>query len=330
MDWLGRLDIAGLWSRRVPAWLTSLLIGIICAALGTASRSALNLIWPTTLPFGFLLPMILLATFLGRGLAGLTCYVLGFGIVFLAIRPGLRSAGLPSADTDAVIFLYALVGGTMLLISEAYRRSERALRHEQVLRAEAEANRQRMLAEELNHRISNLLATVQAIASQTLSKSETTAQARNALDDRLIALGRAHDLLIATAWRPLPIDRLVRESINAFDDGSRFRIGGPPIRVTARHAISLALALHELSTNAIKYGALSVPEGRVAINWQMESGGFHLEWAESGGPEVKAPQRAGFGSRLLQHNLAAELGGQVSMEFATSGFRWSITSTGVH
>ncbi len=330
MDWLGRLDIAGLWSRRVPAWLTSLLIGILCAGLGTAGRAALNLVWPTTLPFGLLLPMILLATFLGRWLAGLTCYLLGFVIIFLAIRPGLRSAGLPAADSDAVIVLYALVGGTMLLIAEAYRRTERALRREQVLRAEVEANRHRMLAEELNHRISNLLATVQAIASQTLSKSESTSQARNTLDDRLIALGRAHDLLIGTAWQPVSMDQLVRESIFAFDDGACFKIGGPPITVAPRNAVSLALALHELATNAIKYGALSVPEGQVAINWQIEPEGFRLEWVERGGPPVKAPERLGFGSRLLQHNLAAELGGQVNMEFASSGFRWSITRPGPH
>jgi two-component sensor histidine kinase len=327
--WLGRLDIPGLWIRWVPTWLTSLMIGTFCGGLGVGMRIVLNLFWPTSMPFGFLLPGILLATILGRFLAGLTCYVLGIGVSLATVRPNLLSAGLPQADADAAVVLYVVVGATMLIIAQAYRRSEQALRYEQVLRAETETDRQRLLAQELSHRIKNVLTTVQAIASQTLGKSDTPAEARDALDDRLVALGRAHDLLVETAWQPVPLSQIVADSVFAFDNG-RFETGGPPLALPPRQAIALALALHELATNAIKYGALSVPEGRVAITWEIRGLGFRLAWTERDGPTVEAPKHSGFGTRLLQHNLASELGGQVTMNFAPSGFCWEISGPELH
>lgn len=325
MAWLGRLDLPGQWQRWLPAWLTSLLVGTAACGLALLIRGALQLIWPTVIPYGLLFPMILLATILGRWLGGLTCFVLGGLVIWFLIRPGLMASGFAQANSAALLILYLLAGGTMLLIAEAYRDAHQALHREQALRAEAETEHQRLLAQELSHRIKNLLATVQAIASQTL-KGGVEETARQAFDDRLIALARAHDLLTETEWTAVPLDQIVAAAMSPFEDGHRFQIDGPAILLPPRQAIAFALALHELATNALKYGALSAPGGRVHIAWALRDKGFRLSWVEQGGPMVVSPTHTGFGMRLLKRNLAAELSGEISLNYLPEGLRCEISA----
>src|SRR5439155_9405658 len=143
----------------------------------------------------------------------------------------------------------------------------------------------------------NLLVTVQAIASQTLKGPATDQAARKAFEDRLVALARVHDLLTAGEGGGVPLDRLVSAAIAPFEDGHTFQIDGAALLLPPRQAVAFALALHELATNALKYGALSSPVGQVQIGWQREGAGFRLSWLESGGPPVTAPDREGFGTR---------------------------------
>ncbi len=181
-----------------------------------------------------------------------------------------------------------------------------------------------ILVGELNHRIKNVMATVQAIASQTLSSATSVEEARAAFGSRLIALGKSHDLLTRENWAGADLRTIVSETVEPHSGGTkRFRIDGPKLWLLPRAALSIAMALHELATNAAKYGALTTESGQVDISWQLVGDGkdrrLSMRWTESGGPPVKHPTRKGFGSRLVQRVLAAELGGEVDVSYEPSG-----------
>lgn len=187
------------------------------------------------------------------------------------------------------------------------------------------ADHQRLLIDELNHRVKNTLATVQSIAAQTLRNAPTTEEAREALETRLLALSRAHDVLTRENWEGASLADIVAQAIAPFDPqgGSRFQIGGPDVRLLPRTALALAMALQELATNAVKYGALSNPSGYIEIAWSRRdddpTSWLELCWREKGGPPVEVPKRRGFGSRLIERSLARDLDGKVEIAFVPSG-----------
>ena len=182
----------------------------------------------------------------------------------------------------------------------------------------------RLMNNELKHRVKNTLSMVSAIASQTLRGAESTAAAT--FQHRLEAFGRAHDALTAETWASASISDVVHTALRPHRTGAeRFRIGGPPMVITAKHAISLTLALHELATNATKYGALSNETGKIDVAWDLVEGDagqrqFHLVWRESGGPPVTQPLRRGFGSQIIERVLPAEFDGEVRVSFEPDGF----------
>ncbi len=178
--------------------------------------------------------------------------------------------------------------------------------------------RLQLMVNELNHRVKNTLATVQAIASQTLRGGDPIV--RQNLERRLMALAAAHDVLTREKWEGANIDDVVAGALAPFGDGGdyRFRVSGPSLRLLPRAALALAMGLHELTTNALKYGALSTLAGQVAIHWQIVDGAspmLRLTWTESGGPLVIAPSKRGFGVRLIERSLAQDLGGKASVIF---------------
>ncbi|HEV2748259.1 MAG TPA: HWE histidine kinase domain-containing protein [Allosphingosinicella sp.] len=179
---------------------------------------------------------------------------------------------------------------------------------------------QRLLINELNHRVKNTLATVQAIAFQTLKGEIPLDEARRRFEARLMALSRAHNLLTERNWEGAELERVVRDATDYLPP-ERFAIGGDSLWLAPRAALGLALALHELSTNATKYGALSTDRGSVTIDWTMSDGRLRLEWKEQGGPDVAEPAARGFGSRLIEHGLAADLGGEARLQFESDGLR---------
>jgi len=186
--------------------------------------------------------------------------------------------------------------------------------------------RQRLLVNELNHRVKNALATVQAIAAQSLRGEDVPPEARERFTERLMALARANDVLVDANWEGASLAAIAAQVASPYagggDDG-RFAIEGPPIHLSANTATAMALALHELATNAAKYGALSRPDGRVALSWQVAGEGtrrrFGLTWRETGGPRVTKPQRTGFGTRLIERGLASELKATVGLDYAAGG-----------
>jgi two-component system CheB/CheR fusion protein len=187
------------------------------------------------------------------------------------------------------------------------------------------AEHQQLLLGELNHRVKNTLASVQAIALQTMTHSSSLADFRGAFVARLLALSSTHNLLADDAWNGVGLREIVQSELAPYDneDASRVGVSGDALLLTPKAALALSMALHELATNAGKYGALSVAEGRVDVDWiTREVDGqpwMRLQWTESDGPTVAPPTRRGFGSRLIRDGLALELDGKVELDFKPGG-----------
>jgi two-component sensor histidine kinase/PAS domain-containing protein len=182
---------------------------------------------------------------------------------------------------------------------------------------------QRLLFNELNHRVKNTFATIQAINAQTLRAARDLPSAKHTLDQRILALAQAHDLLTSRSWAGANLNDLATRTLDAFAP-TQVAMFGDPVDISPKHALALSLALHELATNAVKYGALSCPEGRVSLKWQVREGTLSLDWEESGGPRVAPPTKKGFGSRLLEQLVAGDLGGRTQLDYAVSGVRCNI------
>ncbi len=184
---------------------------------------------------------------------------------------------------------------------------------------------QQLLINELNHRVKNTLATVQSVASQTLRNADSTEQAKEALEARLFALSRAHDVLTRENWESADLYDIVEQAVEPYSSRGedRLHLEGARVRVPPRMALALAMALQELATNAVKYGALSNETGAIKIAWSVQSGGtgprLHLRWEETGGPAVRRPLRRGFGSRLIERSLSQDLDGTAEISFPASG-----------
>lgn len=189
-------------------------------------------------------------------------------------------------------------------------------------RKEAEAYR-RLMTQEMSHRIKNTLATVQSIVSQSLRSELPPEQLRNVVACRLEALGGAHDVLTGKDWDVAGLRQTIERAVKPFYVDGRVEMRGPDVEISHAVSSSLTLALHELATNAVKYGALANDSGRVLIEWEID-GEFALSWSESGGPTVATPTRTGFGSRMIERALAATLKGKASVDYRPEGIRFEL------
>jgi PAS domain S-box-containing protein len=190
-------------------------------------------------------------------------------------------------------------------------------------RKEAE-QRAKLLSEEINHRVSNLLTVVQAIVARTLDEAQSITVARETLIQRLAALGRAQAAITSRAGWRIDLRDLVTIAVAPHTDGARFAITGESFMLTSDQALGLSLALHELATNAVKYGALSTQAGRIAIDWRIVSGPrLVLHWREEGGPQVTEPSKRGFGLEMIERVVAGELGAAAVTTYARQGISWT-------
>jgi PAS domain S-box-containing protein len=192
--------------------------------------------------------------------------------------------------------------------------------------------RYKLLIDELNHRVKNTLSTVQAIINQALRQPAKPAEIRAAIESRLMALSRAHDLLTETNWDGVGLHDLVVSAIKPFGEAvgaaERFTIVGENVHLSPKISLALAIAINELATNSLKYGAISNDVGKIAIEWAVvshpEGDRLVLRWQERDGPPVSTPIHKGFGSWVLEHGLTHELGGRVALAYESSGVTCTI------
>jgi two-component sensor histidine kinase len=233
------------------------------------------------------------------------------------------NVGAPPHD-----FLEAENASLRLLLEQAEINAQGLLAQAGIDAREREASDrlQKLILEELHHRIKNTLATVSAIASQSLRNVQGAEHAQYAIEGRLLALGRAHDLLLQARWTSADLGHIVRSATEAFDnpDVPKFSIAGPDIRTNSGAVIAIAMTLNELCTNTTKFGALSVPTGRVDIAWTLDPKAqrVHLTWTEKNGPAVHAPEKRSFGTRLIE-TLGRQLKGDVQLTYQSAGFAYA-------
>jgi two-component sensor histidine kinase len=181
---------------------------------------------------------------------------------------------------------------------------------------------QRLLLNELNHRVKNTLSTVQSIALQTARQTEAPTAFVDAFEGRLLSLSKTHSALINEDWEGAELREVLESELLHYGEG-RFVLEGPSVMLPPRAALALGLVIHELATNASKYGALSTPSGRVTVAWSVDASQepprLRLDWTERGGPRTAPPVRRGFGSRLIERSLVGELSGSVDIHYAEEG-----------
>jgi two-component sensor histidine kinase len=192
--------------------------------------------------------------------------------------------------------------------------------------------RREFLLRELDHRCKNTLASVQSIADQTLRTSTSPEAFNEALEQRLSALSRAHELLTRGGWGRASLAEVIAVALEPYGgvDGSRIRVEGPGIDLRPETAVAFHMTFHELAVNAVRHGALGVASGRVAVRWAVDMAAdprrLALEWRESGGPPVSVPTRQGFGRRLIERGLARDLGGAARLDFQPDGLRFTLST----
>jgi two-component sensor histidine kinase len=227
----------------------------------------------------------------------------------------------PAPQQDA---LAAENASLRLLLTAAEINASGLLRQAGIDAREREASEklQKLILEELHHRIKNTLATVSAIVSQSLRHVSGAEHAQHAIEGRLLALGRAHDLLLQGGWSSADLGKIVRGATEAFDDpdAPKFTISGPDIEMNSGAVLAVAMTLNELCTNTTKFGALSVATGTVDILWTLDpvAQRLRLTWTEKNGPPVHPPEKRSFGTRLIE-TLGKQLKGDVQLSYLPAG-----------
>ncbi|WP_019997779.1 sensor histidine kinase [Aureimonas ureilytica] len=225
-------------------------------------------------------------------------------------------------DEGRIAGVLNIVTETTRLMRE--RRELEALNHnlsESLARQEEGERQRRVLQRELSHRMKNTLAMVQAVVTQSLRHATSLEEATSVASSRIQALGRAQDMLTESDWTIADLRTAVDAAIKPHvDRDGRFLVTGPTLELSAQQAMGIALALHELATNAVKYGALSADEGKVHLHWATaEDGEFQFEWREEGGPEVRLAGRKGFGTRLTERVVPGYFNGSAETDFQPTG-----------
>lgn len=245
-----------------------------------------------------------------RGDAGLLLASAGLAVLVASVRGRGQARADEVGRADAIDAMAAALRRRERQLARALERHDAALRQQTVL------------TWELQHRVGNTLATVQALARQSLPEGAVAPELREALEGRLLALGRAHELLSGADWQPVGLAQVVEGAVAPFRAAGPIAVAGPAVRVPAEATLALAMALHELGSNALRHGALRAGGGCVAVSWASgDAGGILLNWEETGGVAPCRAPRAGFGSRLLDRVVAHQLHGRVERSWQVDGLR---------
>lgn len=284
-------------------------VGCVMFALGV--RLIFWLFRPDLVIFAPYYPAVLLATLIGGWSAGIAAQVTGGIAAWLFFDPSVAPPAHAFSEQIADFGLYALSSGLIIWASEHYRRVIRRL--------DAEEHYRRLVVDELNHRLRNKLAVVQAVLGYELQIDETI---RAKILDRLRALAAADELLARPDSDIVEIREILTAELSHVAT-ARISAKGDRVQLPARYAATLTLIFHELATNAAKHGALKLPNGRVTICWRLEAGALRIDWLESGGPPVNPPRRHGFGTGLFRRALDP-FHGTIETRFEPAGIRCEI------
>jgi two-component sensor histidine kinase len=295
-----------------PRSRSAFLFAVACVGMATFVRVGLGLISPDSAVFAPYYSATLVAALVGGAEAGMFAAGLGGLAAYWFFVPPHWSAASFRLEQFISLVLYGTSSVVIIWAAQSYRGLLERLRSEEVAR--------QLLNLELVHRIKNILAGVQGIIGQALRGQEGILEA---VSGRLAALGATNDLLIKTEWQSAPLREMLLREFAPYGC-TRFHLTGEDIECPRDLAVALALIIHELTTNAVKYGSLSSSFGQVAIAWGLMSGRFTLEWIESGGPKPIPPTREGFGSKLLRSGLR-QFNGSVDRRFDQSGLRCRIS-----
>ncbi|RYG97082.1 MAG: DUF4118 domain-containing protein [Alphaproteobacteria bacterium] len=325
--------------RSSPLMAWSLAAGVLVTAVAT--RFAFDHALPAGFPYLTFFPAVILTTFFAGVRPGLICAVLSGLAAWFWFIPPFGSFEVNSSVLVALGFYAGIIGVDILLIHVMHNavsklrdekeRSRILVDRQNVLLTEQKdrERQQRVLQRELSHRMKNTLAMVQAVVSQSLRNASDPKVAAELASARIMALARAQDALTATNWSAADVDAIVRASIAPHHDGGdRFVVSGPSIKLEAQRSLGLALAIHELATNATKYGALSNDAGVVTITWNISRDNFfRFVWDERGGPPVNEPGPLGFGSRLTQRVVPMYFDGTAEINFEKAGLTYTLSGT---
>ena len=287
---------------------TQVIIGIAAAALAVGIRAALPL-HPNQIPtLALVVSLAIVTSFVGIWCGVVTAVVGGIMSFPLFIRPGLDRF-----DGWIPVISYVVIAAVIITTSQLYRTSEQRRYEGELTRLQLQADTADLFAKELSHRLKNTLAIVQSIAFQTIGSDSDEA---HLFSSRLRTLADANDLLNEHVSHPhAELRDVIRSAIAPFDDGDdRFKVNDVTARIPSQQVLMLALAVHELATNAVKYGALSNGVGAVTIHLEEVERGIIMTWRERGGPRVTEPAVRGFGTRLLER-----IGTNAKLDFASDG-----------
>jgi two-component sensor histidine kinase len=257
--------------------------------------------------------------------------------VVLSEPESLRAYDLGAVDYVSVPVVPGILRAKVRVFVDLYRKTHELARvndelelrvRERTSELEAAIAQQHLLAREVDHRARNSLAVIQSIVS--MMPPTSGAAIAKVIEGRVRAMARAHTLLSETRWEGADLTRLVNEELEPYRAEDRIRVSGPAIAIRPTVAQNFALAIHELATNAAKYGALSVAKGRLDVSWQRDEQNLTLLWIEEGGPAVSEPAKLGFGSKVIDASVKRQLGGVITKQWDPAGLRAVITVPGDH
>ena len=295
------------WKRPSPGSVEAFVFATVLLVVAALARWGLGLVSPNIQAFTTFYPAVLFATLVGGAGAGTFVALLGALISWWAFLPPY-AAFLPLSTSDQINLLgYFFASLLIVWAVDHYRGLTGRLEDEEKLR--------KLAVDELAHRLKNKLATIQAIISFQLREEP---QFKDAILARLNALSATDDLIMAAQGRGAPIRGILSAELAPYGV-RRISMEGPDCYLSPKLALTMALLVHELATNAAKHGALSNSDGKLSIDWSISDARLNLEWRESGGPPVTAPAHRGFGTRLVLSALE-QFGGTVEANFPTTGF----------
>jgi two-component sensor histidine kinase len=293
-------------------WFSSAVLAIACVALATAARVAVGWLVGPTLPFVTYFPAILFAALFGGVWAGIMSIPLSILVVWWAFTPPYYEFAPLTLSQLANIVLFAFSSGLVVWLADVHRSLLRS--------ADMQEQQRQLLVGEVQHRSKNILTVVESLVRQTMTEPDRA----QTLINRIRAVVSTQDLLDSSHTPTADLRALLAEELAGNYGASRIRLDGPPVALNATTARALRLVIHEMATNALKHGALSESNGKVAVDWSVDGVSLTLNWSEHGGPKVTAPSSYHFGSKLITRTLKA-LNANFEPTFAETGYCYRMT-----